>query len=94
MGAGGNILKAYKQTLTPNPKDLETEIVSSLSKEDSPKNQENQNNSNIFSKFKNKLNNISQNLFNPTSNASEIDKSQDKQESDSILNTHLKRNRK
>ena len=94
MGAGGNILKAYKQTLTPNPKDLETEIVSSLSKEDSPKNQENQNNSNIFSKFKNKLNNISQNLSNPTSNASEIDKTQDKQESDSILNTHLRRNRK
>ena len=97
------VVEAYEKTLSPSLKDLKKEVISSLSKEDSPKNQENQNiSSKLFSKFKNKLNNISQNLSNPTNTNSlndtlEIDKSQDNQESqDSYLKTQyqIKRNRK
>ena len=103
-------LKAYKQSgVTFTPKNLQNEITSSLNKEDSNNNfnhQENSNNqdnpSKLFSKFKNKLNTIHQNLKNPTNTNSlndtlEIDKSQDNQESqDSYLKTQyqMKRRRK
>ena len=102
-------LKAYQQDgVTLTPKNLQNEITSSLNKEDSnnnPNNQETQNNSNnLFSNFTNKLNTIHQNLTNPIDTISlkdtlEIDKSksQDNQESqDSYLKTQyqMKRSRK
>ena len=103
-------LKAYKQSgVTFTPKNLQNEITSPLNKGDSNNNfnhQENSNNqdnpSKLFSNFKNKLNTIHQNLKNPTNTISlndtlDIDKTQDKQESqDSYLKTQyqMKRRRK
>ncbi len=95
-------LKSYQQngvTLTPNIKNLQNEITSSLNKEDSQNNS-----SNLFSNFKNKLDNIHQNLANLADitfiqDTIKIDESkpQDNQKSqDSYLKTQhqIKRRRK
>lgn len=99
--------KAYEQSgVTFTPKNPQNEITSSLNKEDSSNNSNHQENSSnqskLFSNFTSKLNDIHQNLTNPTNttsiqDATEIKKSQDNQESkDSYLKTQyqMKRRRK